>query len=147
MAFTQVKDILKRAVEFHKTLEGFYSRIENETGKKSVKLLSDYMARHEKVLEALLGQITERQEKQIAEEWIKYPPNFAACLCFEELKVGKDSSVDEVIDAGLTLNQCLIDLYHHTAEIAPTNEIKLLFASLETEEIAEKKKLARMRGM
>jgi rubrerythrin len=147
MAFSQVKDLLKRAIEFHALLRDFYLKIEKDSEKDSVKLLVNYLARHEKVLEDLISQITAKQEKQITGEWLKYEPEFATCRCFEEMKINKDSGVDEVIDAGLQLNQCLINLYHHTTEIAPTQEIKELFSSLEIEEIAEKKKLSRMRGM
>ena len=129
MAFAQIKDILKRAIEFHQMLIGFYSKIENISKKESVKLLVDYMARHEKVLKDHLGQITEEQEKQLLETRVKYEPDFATCRCFEGLKINKNSSVDDVIDAGLKLNQCLIDLYHHMSEIAPAQNTKILFSN------------------
>jgi rubrerythrin len=147
MAYSQIKDILKRGVEFHKLLADFYVKVKDDSKKDSVKLLADYMARHEKTLESLLSQVGKEQEKQITEEWIKYEPGFATYNCFDDINVNKNSGVDEIIDAGLTLNQCLIDLYHQTAEVGPTEEIKTLFSSLENAEIAEKKKLARMRGM
>jgi rubrerythrin len=147
MPYKQVRDILSRAVEFHGFLKDFYKGIEDMSEKDSVKLLVDYMARHEKSLQEFMEKISEAQDEKIKDEWVKYEPDFASCKCFDELKIDKTSGVDDVIDAGLNLNQCLIDLYHHMAEIGPTEEIKELFSSLETEEIAEKKKLARMRGM
>jgi len=52
-----------------------------------------------------------------------------------------------VVETGLKLNQCLIDMYHQMSEIVPVKEVKALFSSLELMEIAEKKKLARMTGM
>ncbi|MFQ5952817.1 MAG: hypothetical protein ACE5JK_05365 [Candidatus Omnitrophota bacterium] len=147
MAFLQVKDILKRAVEFHKKLIDFYSKIENVSEKESVKLLVDYMARHESILKDELSKISTEQEQQLLNEWVKYDLELVACRCFESLKIDKNSSVDDVIDAGLELNQCLIDYYHHMSEIAAMEDMKALFANLEVMEIAEKKKLARMRGM
>ena len=147
MAYKQVKDILQRAVEFHGMLIDFYERINDATQKESVKLLVDYMARHEKQLQEITSRISAEQEKKITEEWFKCESEFATRNCFDILRIEKDSGVDDVIDAGLQLNQCLINLFHHMAEIAPTQEIKTLFSSLETGEIAEKKKLARMRGM
>lgn len=147
MPFKQVKDILQRACDFHGLLKDFYQKINNTTQKESVKLLVDYMARHEKYLQEITSQISAEQEKQIAEEWFKYESEFATRDCFCELKIDKDSGVDDVIDTGLQLNQCLINLFHHVAGVAPTQESKTLFNSFEIEEIAEKKKLARMRGM
>lgn len=147
MAFSQVKDILKRAVEFHKMLEGFYANIENASEKQNVKLLVNYMARHEKVLEEQLGKVAAAQAKQINEEWLKYEPEFATCRCFEDLKIDNNSSADDVIEAGLVLNQCLINLYRQMSVVAPSQETKTLFSSLEVAEVAEKKKLARMKGM
>lgn len=148
MPFRLVKDILKRATDFHDMLIDFYSGINDSTSKANVKLLVDYMARHEKVLKEHLSQVTVEQEKKmLTEVRVKYEPEFATCRCFENLKINKDSGVDDIIDAGLTLNQCLINLYHHMTEVAPTKEIEMLFSSLEVMEIAEKKKLARTRGM
>lgn len=147
MPFSQVKDILNRAVKFHKMLEYFYLKIEDASEKESVKLLVDYMARHEEILKEKLNQINEEQAKQIRDEWLKYEPQNASWECFKDLKIDRDTSVDEVIEMGLELNQCLINLYHQMVEIAPTEDIRTLFLSLELMEIAEKKKLARMRGM
>ena len=147
MPFKQVKDILQRAIDFHSMLIDFYKKINDITQTDSVKLLVNYMARHEKYLQEITSQISAEQEKQIAGEWFKYESEFATRDCFCALKIDKDSGVDDVIDAGLELNQCLINLFHHVAGVAPTQEIKTLFSSFEIEEIAEKKKLARMRGM
>lgn len=147
MPYKQVKDILQRACVFHGMLQDFYRKIDDTTHKESVKLLVEYMGRHERYLQELTARISAEQEKQIAEEWFKYESEFATSDCFDRLKIDEDSGVDDVIDAGLMLNQCLINLFHHVAEIAPTQEVKTLFGSLEVEEIAEKKKLARMRGM
>ena len=147
MSYSRVTDILNRAVEFHQMLIDFYSEIEKTSEKESVKLLVEYMARHEKVLKEQLSKLTEEQIKQISEEGVKYESEFATWRCFENLKIDKDSTVDDVIEAGLTLNQCLINLYHHMVVIAPTEGVKTLFSNLETMEIAEKKKLARMKGV
>lgn len=147
MPFSQINDILNRAIEFHKMLVDFYSKIKKKSEKENVKVLVDYMARHEKILKEKLIIITAEQQKQLIETRVKYESEFATCRCFENLKIDRKSGVDDVIEAGLQLNQCLINLYHHMVEIAPTQEIKTLFSSLEVMEIAEKKKLSRMRGM
>lgn len=147
MAYIQVRDILQHASSFHGMLRDFYNTINDRTQRESVKLLVDYMARREKKLQEITSQISVEQEKQIAEEWIKYESEFATHDCFDRLKIDDNSGVDDVIDAGLLLNQCLINLFHHMAEIAPTQKIKALFTSFEVEEIAEKKRLANMRGM
>ena len=147
MTFPQVKNILDRAIEFHQLLEDFYSKIEDISQKDSVKLLVNYMARHENVLKHQLSKITEEQSHQLKEVWVKYELEFATCRCLENLKIDKDSSVDDVVDAGLQLNQCLINLYHYMSEKSPTEEVGTLFSQLELMEIAEKKKLSRTRGM
>lgn len=147
MPFSRVKDMLNRAIEFHQMLVNFYSKAENASEKESVRLLTEYMVRREKVLKEQLSQIAGEQTAQIVEGGVKYEPEFATCRCFEDLKIDKHSSVDDVIDAGLKLNQCLINLYHQLAEMAPVEGVKALFSNLETMEIAEKKKLARMKGV
>ena len=138
---------MEKAVEFHGKLVDFYSKIESKSEKTSVKILVNYMARHENILKEQLSQISAEQQKQLTEEWLKYEPEFVSEQCFEDLKIDKDSGVDDIVDAALGLNQCLINFYHQVAEIAPTEELKILFSKLEVMEIAEKKKLARSRGM
>src|SRR3989339_478119 len=125
----------------------FYSNIQDISQKESVKILVDYMSRHEEILKKQLNKITDEQQRQITEQFLKYEPEYASCRCFENLNIDKDSSVDDVIDAGLQLNQCLVNLYNQTEEVSPNQELKDLFSSLKTMEIAEKKKLSRMRGM
>lgn len=147
MAYKQIKDILQRASEFHGMLRDFYQNINDMTQKATVKLLVDYMARLEKNLQEVTSTISTKLEKQVLEEWIKCESIYATKDCFDLIKIDKDTGVDNVIDAGLQLNQCLINLFHHITEMAPTQEIKQLFNSLEVQEIAEKKKLARIRGM
>lgn len=147
MAYMQVKDILKRASDFHGMLRDFYDTVNDKTQKESVKLLVDYMARREKRLQEITSQVSTEQEKQIAEEWLKYESEFATKNCFDRFKIDENTPVDDVIDIGLQLNQCLINLFHHMAELAPTEQTKALFVAFEVEEIAEKKRLANMRGM
>ena len=147
MSPLRVVDILKRAVEFHQMLVDFYSGLEKISENENVKLLVNYMARHENVLKDLLSHLTKEQIKQISDQMIKYEPEFPTCRTFENIKIGKYSNVDDVIEAGLTLNQCLINLYHHMVEVAPTEAVKSLFSNLETMEVAEKKRLARMKGV
>ena len=125
----------------------FYSGIESSTDKDSLKILVDYMSRHEQTMKDKLSQITLEQQKQVTEEWIKYDSEYATCKCFQDLDMNKMKAVDDVIRAGLKLNQCLINLYHQIAESTSLKEVKKLFYSLEVMEIAEEKKLARMIGM
>jgi len=147
MPFAQIVDILNNAVEFHKLLEDFYLKVENASEKGNVKILTDYMANHEKVLSEKLSQITKEEQQQIKETWIKYVPEYATCHCFDNLEIDENTTTADVIDAGLTLNQCLINLYEKIAEIAPTPEIKTLFSNLAVSEIAEKKRLCLMIGI
>ena len=58
MPFKQVKDILQRAIDFHSMLTDFYKKINDITQKDSVKLLVDYMARHEKYLQEIISLAT-----------------------------------------------------------------------------------------
>ena len=56
MPFSQVKDILNRATAFHKMLVEFYSNIQDISQKESVKILVDYMSRHEEILKKQLNK-------------------------------------------------------------------------------------------
>jgi rubrerythrin len=147
MPYVQVNNLLERAIEFHGMLTKFYSKIDNESEKESVKLLVNYMARHEAILKEQLEKITVEERKQLTEEWLPYVPESAEKRCFEGLEIDKDSTVDDVINTGVRLNQCLIDFYRRLAEISPSEELTALFSSLEAMEIYEKTILSRSIGM
>ena len=147
MPNVQVKDLMERVIKFHGRLVAFYSRIDNESKKESVKLLVNYMARHEKILAERLQAITAQQQEQLNEEWWTSVPVPAQKRCFQGLGIDQDSSVDDVIDAGLRLNKCLLDYYSQLVQIAPSDELKAFFTVLEQMEIVEKTKLLATRGM
>ena len=147
MPNVRVKDLLERVIKFHGRLVAFYSRIDNESKKESVKLLVNYMARHEKILADRLQAITAQQQEQLNEEWWTSVPVPAQKSCFQGLGIDQDSSVDDVIDAGLRLNKCLLDYYSQLVQIAPSDELKAFFTVLEQMEIVEKTKLLATRGM
>lgn len=147
MPYLQVKNLLERAIKFHGMLMAFYSKIDNESEKASVKLLVNYMARHEKILAEQLETITAEQRKQLTEEWLKSVPESAQTRCFKGLEIDENSTVDDIIDTGLRLNRCLINFYSQLAEIAPSDELTEFFTTLEQMEIAEKTKLLETRGM
>ncbi|MBT3202351.1 MAG: hypothetical protein HN350_20820 [Phycisphaerales bacterium] len=147
MPNVQVKDLLERVVKFHGMLREFYSRIDSESRKESVKLLVNYMARHEKILAERLEKITTQQQQELDEEWWTSVPVLAQKVCLQEYDIDQDSSIDDVIDAGLKLNQCLISYYSQLADISPSDELTEFFTVLEQMEIVEKTRLLETKGM
>ena len=132
MAFETTKDVLDHARKFHTQLSEFYSLLSNKSEKQRVKLLLDYMSQHEKYLEETLTRYKEEVSEKILNTWLKYPPPPEILETCREVSINKtdDLTVDDVIELGVKLNQCLIDLYKEMIKNSETDEMREVFTNL-----------------
>ncbi|OQA26084.1 MAG: hypothetical protein BWY59_01521 [Verrucomicrobia bacterium ADurb.Bin345] len=130
MAFETMRSVLDYAKKFHQDLAAFYAGLEDRTGQEKMRILLNYMSRHEEHLMECLKQYEADATESILNVWFKYTPDMPQCRCFEKIKFSPDMTVDEIVDAARTIDRCFVDLYRQMAEKAPTPETKDLFKKL-----------------
>ena len=132
MAFETTKDVLDHAREFHGRVSDFYGRLSKKVHKERVKMLLEYLTRHEKHLEESLAQYEEGVSQKILNTWFLYPPpkqilDTCQTVALEEKE---DLVVDDVIKIALELDECLVQLYKIMVEHSEFEEVREVFANL-----------------
>lgn len=141
--FERTQDVLDHARIFHNELRRLYEQLSTETEKERVRMLLDYLSRHEEHLEESLAAYEEGASKRVLDTWFKYVPAEDKLEKFRDVKLEPDMSVDDVVDVALRMDDCLVDLYKEMAEVAVSQEVKEVFTNLLEMEEQEKHKLVR----
>ncbi len=143
MVNLQTRDILEQARRFHRDLRAYYETLGKGNQQERVRLLLDYMQRHEETLDKCLEQYALGAGPGVLNTWFKHAPEISAAECFEGIDVHDDMSVDEVIRVSLQLDDRLIAYYRRLADLAVAEEVKDLFNDLLREEQNEERRMAR----
>ena len=69
--FKQTKDVLDYARTFHRQLSEYYDSLSKLAEKQRVKMLLDYLSRHEKHLDEILADYEEDASKKVMNTWLK----------------------------------------------------------------------------
>lgn len=141
--YETTRDVLDHARAFHGELGKLYERLAGEAQQERVKMLLNYLSRHEEHLEEGLAQYEEGASKRILDTWFKYVPGEDRLRECQSIQLERDMSVDDVVAVALRLDTCLLDLYKEMADTAVSQEVKDVFTNLLDMEEQEKHKLAR----
>lgn len=144
MSYEQTRDVIEKARQFHHELQAFYRRSEEGIAKERMRLLLDYLSRHEAWMEAQLDQFEHTAASQAAlETWLKFvpPPHITETLA--KLRITPEMTSAEVIKLALDLDDHLLNLYRQAAEASPTEDVREVFEKLVAECRRERKRVVR----
>ena len=141
--YERTRDVLDHARTFHNELRKAYQKLSSETEKERIRMLLDYVSRHEEHLEESLTAYEARASKKVLDTWFKYVPEEDKLQNVQDLKLEPDMSIDDIIDVTLRMDNCLVDLYKEMAEAAVSQEVKEVFTNLLNMVEQEKHKLVR----
>lgn len=143
MRYQTTADILQHASELHAALAARYERMEQDSRQERIRMLLDYLARHEKQMAELVARFGKEAAAGIRNAWFKYAPEqeFLACV---PMPVNVDQlGIDELVDAAIHLDDCIIDLYQLVAMRSDLPEARAAFQDLVRLERDAKKHLVR----
>ena len=138
-----VRDVLDHAKAFHGELKEKYDALEHEASAPRVKMLLDYLSRHEAHLQESLSDFEEDASAQILDTWFKYVPSEAQLQQISQIKLDEDMSIRDVVETALRMDNLLVDLYRDVAEVAVTDDVKAVFTNLLALEEREKHRMVR----
>lgn len=141
--FERTQDVLDHARTFHNELRRLYEQLSTETQKERVKMLLEYLSRHEAHLEESLAAYEAGASKRVLDTWFKYVPQEDKLKEFQDVKLEPDMSIDDVVDVALRMDNCLVEFYKDMATMAVIPEVKEVFTNLLEMEEREKHKLVR----
>ncbi len=130
MAIITVADVLKHAEAFEQMLVEYYSKLSERTAREGVRLLTDYMSRHQTWISEALKKLPSDQVSRICNSPLRYEPQAADCRCFEGMELSADATAAQVLDAAITFDECLVSLYRQVVQQPVDEETRELFESL-----------------
>jgi rubrerythrin len=143
VSYETTKDVLDRAREFHRQVSAFYEQLGSLAAKERVKIVLDYMSRHQKYLDACLAEYERNASREVLETWFQYTAPIETRRCIASIALAPEMSVSDVIKAAVRLANCLAELYRAMAEEAVSDEVKDLFKELLHFEKTEEHNLVR----
>ncbi len=140
MAYETVADVFDRVRNFHAQVGKYYNQLYLIADKEKVKLLLDYMSRHEKKLELCMSEYEDNASKDILNTWFKHTPASTYQECFKDSDLNHSMSIDDVISVALRLDDCIINAFKRIVDSSESNRIKEIFTCLLKSAEREKKK-------
>jgi len=143
MANETVGEILDRARRFHRELGEFYQQVEDLTEKERVKLVLEYLQRHEIYLDESLAEYEKDASKSVLGTWFKSTPELELGNCFEDAEIKPDMSVADVLQLAIRFDNRVIELYKTLAKRSVSKDVRHLFKTLLEMEKKEEHQIVR----
>lgn len=143
MAYEQTKDVLQRARSFHHQLSELYQELSDATDKPRMKLLLDYMSRHEAGLEECLRGYEKLADDRVMEAWFQFTPESVPEQPYAKFEVTPGMCMGDVVRMALEFDNCLLTYYQQLVNEAPSDELRDLFSELLTHGKREAVELSR----
>jgi len=144
MPYGQAKEIINSARAFHQRASQFYQQLNDKAEGARVKMLLDYLVRHEAHLDRALGDYTDVIKSKALDAWYQYAQDHCLLQPFDVSQYPADMTAEDVMEIGLNIDSCLIASYKGMAEGATSAEVREIFESLLLMEQQQKHKLARV---
>lgn len=134
MSVDQTRSIIDHAREFHEQVSEYYHRLADAAARTRVRLLLDYMSQHEERLADALTEYEGSAPAKILDTWFQSAGDTDALKTvrkqLESVQIGPDGDVDEVIEVGVQLSECVLAVYRDLAERAEPDSVRQVFESL-----------------
>lgn len=149
--FEQVRDVLEYGKFLHAEMKALAGRIEDQAQSAHLKLLLDYLKRHEEELASSLEKFEEETRKSILDVWLPYPPDPRIEKKLQAIEIRPDMTLEEVIKVVMEFEDALIELYKEALNEIDEPNVQEVLKNLVALEDTEKRRfamnVARMQGI
>ncbi len=136
--YITVADVLEKARRFHQQLEEFYERLSRESDRERLRLLLDYMRRHEDHFTEGLKQYADQGQERLLETWLQYGPDEKPLELPPVRELADGMSLDDIQEAALQFDDTLAAFYDDAASLVQSDEVRHLFRDLAEQHEADK---------
>lgn len=137
------KDIIEQTKAFHKRLGNFYKELSDKVEKERVKLLLDYMSRHQENLAGIMDEYESGVSEHILNTWFMYVNKECDLSPFFNAKLGPDMTAQEAIQVAIDLDKCLLETYEAMLQNDIPDDVSEVFQGLLDLEKREKISMAK----
>jgi rubrerythrin len=126
----QVRDFLDFGKHLHAALKQLYEELNEHTELERIKLLLDYLSRHEAHLEEALARFEKGSRSGILNAWLEYVPDLDVDAVMGKYRVEAVRSSDELIGMAMEFDTVLIELYREVSAKINDPKVKEVFLNL-----------------
>lgn len=138
MSFERTRDVIDYMRDMHASLGSYYIQLSDTAEKQKVKMLLDYLSRHQSHLALSLQKYEADASHKILETWFQYTPQLDILKMLDKQSLEAEMSVDEVIKLAIDLDDAMINIYKEMAENTHSSDVKDVFNNLIQMEQQEK---------
>ena len=139
----QVREFVDFGKHLHGKIKELYEDLNEHAQLERVKLLLDFLSRHEQRMEESLARFEKVSRHGILEAWLEYSPGLDVDKVMDRFRLRENPSSDEIIQIAMDFDDALVSLYREVAEKANNSKVKALFNNLLQLEESEKIQVAR----
>lgn len=139
----QVHEFVAFGKQIHGKLKELYEALNEQAQLERVKMLLDFLSRHEEHLEESLARFEKDTRHGILQAWLEYSPNLDVDAVMGSHSLRENPSTDEIIQLALDFDDTLVNLYREVSEKVNDSKVKAVFQNLLQLEEKEKVQVAR----
>ena len=125
-----IAEIIGYAEKFEQDLFDYYHELSSHTSHEGVRMVADYIARHVHHAREMLGVLAEEKRQHICSIPLSYKPTIPGKQCFEIIELPDDATADEVLEAAIRFDDCLLQMYRCVARQDSEQDVKEFFREL-----------------
>lgn len=130
MTTLRTRDVIDQAHAFHAQLAGYFAGLSDAADNERVRLLYSYLSQHEQLLSQILARYQGDAPARLLDAWLQNVPDERALHACAVLDLRPDADPDDVVQASLSYDDCLIELYRAMQEASTQPEVRELFENL-----------------
>ena len=143
MRYKTVGEIIEFARQLHDALSRRYGELEQITTSERASLILDYLNRHERQLADAMDQYGQEAANGILGTWLQHTPEFFPQQLADRVCDVNLSSVEEIVQAALEVDDYLVQLYRNMVDKAEVEGVREVFENLLVMEDVEKQRISR----
>jgi rubrerythrin len=126
----QVKDFVHFGKQLHGEIAALLERLDEQAELERVRMLLDYVARHEHHMEESLARYEKDTRSGILEAWLEYSPELNVETAMAKCVIPEHPGSDDVVRIALEYDQTLVDLYREVAAKVNDRKVKEVLSNL-----------------
>lgn len=130
MSYLQIRDILEHLKGYYRRLSNLYEEVSETTDDERIRLLLQYMGRHERNLSRAVARHERAGAEGVLNTWVQYEFDKGIDEALQEAEMHPNPSVEEIIRFSRKIDQAFVDFYRQMAQYTDSPRIQELFESL-----------------
>lgn len=139
----QVREFVDFGKHLHGKVKELYEDLNEHAELERVKMLLEFLSRHEEHMEESLARFEKDSRRGILEAWLEYSPELDVEAVMRRFPVKEKPSSDEIFQLAMDFDDALVRLYKEVADKVNDSKTKEVFKNLLQLEEKEKIQVAR----